>query len=153
MINYKESNISAHHNYLVNEMLTPGFAVGNYEGEEGFYFLAEIVLSGESTPRISAKIMDQNGFLLTHLKWNRIYENPGECFHKSIPSGFLIKTSSGEMILSITTESFANGYLTHIRSSKLFDENGKLRIEPSENGIYVHEKDLVLNPPWNFTIN
>ena len=153
MIKYRESNISAHHNYLVNNMLTPGFVVGNPASTEHFYFLADIVLSGESTPRISARIMDQNGFLLTHLKWNRIYENPAKCVYKSIQGGFILMTSSGETLLKVATENFANGYLTSINTAELFDENRVLRIKPSGNGIYVSgEADLSLRSPFSFTI-
>jgi len=46
-IRFRESKISAHHNYLVNDMLTPGFVVGDPGSGKGFYFLADFVLPGE----------------------------------------------------------------------------------------------------------
>jgi len=150
VIKYRESNISAHHNYLVNTMLTPGFTVGNPEAGQGFYFLADIVLSGESTPRISTRIMDRRGHLLTHLRWNRIHENPGKCIYESVPGGFRILSGSGEILLTVCTESFPNGYLTRV-SAQLFNEKGDLRIEASSDGIRVHgEADLALSSPFIF---
>jgi len=41
MVEFTESRISAHHNYLVNDRLTPGFVVGNPNSDSGFFFLAD----------------------------------------------------------------------------------------------------------------
>ena len=86
-----ESRISAHHNYLVNNVLTPGFALGHPGKKRDFYFLADVVLPGESTPRISGRLFDAHGDLLLELNWNRIGENPGGCSYRSTPGGFRIR--------------------------------------------------------------
>ena len=129
MIEYQESKISAHHNYLVNNILTPGFVVGDPKNERGFYFLADVVLPGESTPRISSRMMDEKGKLLLELDWNRIRKNPGGFIHQPVDGGFQILNESGGSILTVHTKNFPNGYLTYIKA-QLFDEKGDLRIAP-----------------------
>ena len=79
MINHRESLISAHHNYLVNSMLSPGFILGDPNSQDDFWFLADMVLPGESTPRISGRLYDSQGLFLLELNWNKIGENPGQC--------------------------------------------------------------------------
>lgn len=149
MIEYRESKISAHHNYLVNNMLTPGFVVGDRDSQNKFYFLADLVYPGESTPRISARLMDEKGIFLVELNWNRIIENPGRCSYRSIAGGFRIVHPSGETLLEVRTQSFPNGYLTQI-IARLFDENGILRIEPMGESIQVHGvSKLVLDEPFS----
>ena len=86
----RESRLSAHHNYLVNRMLTPGFLVGDPRSEKSFYFLADVVLPGESTPRISCRFMNEQGEMLAEMGWNRIRNNPGSCVFMSTPGGFRI---------------------------------------------------------------
>ena len=148
MIKYDESKISAHHNYLVNNMLTPGFVVGDRDSKNDFYFLADLVYPGESTPRISARLLDEKGAFLVELNWNRIIENPGSCSYGSIAGGFRIMRVSGETLLEVRTQSFPNGYLTFI-TAKLFDENGVLRMEPMGESIQVHGmSELVLEAPY-----
>ncbi len=44
---------------------------------------------------------------------------------------------SGETLLNVQTESFANGFLTRIQG-KLYDQGGKLRIESYYDAIQVH---------------
>ncbi len=39
----------------------------------------DVVLPGESTPRISARLIDEKGDLLLELNLNWIGENPGKC--------------------------------------------------------------------------
>ena len=137
-IRFRESKISAHHNYLVNDMLTPGFVIGDPGSEKGFYFLADFVLPGESTARISARLLAENGDLLTELKWSRLGKNPSGCLFQSLSSGFkVLAPSSGEPILEVRTEQYANGYLTRIRG-RFFDENGRLRVEPHGDSIRIH---------------
>jgi len=149
MIEYRESKISAHHNYLVNNMLTPGFVVGNRDSQNNFYFLADLVYPGESTPRISARLWDEKGVFLVELNWNRITENPGNCSYRSITEGFQIMHLSGEKLLEIRTQSFPNGYLTFI-TARLFDENGALRMEPMGESIQVHGmSELALEAPFS----
>ena len=149
MIEYRESKISAHHNYLVNNMLTPGFVVGDRDSQNKFYFLADLVYPGESTPRISSRLLDEKGIFLVELNWNRIVENPGSCSYRSIAGGFRIMHLSGETLLEIRTQSFPNGYLTHI-TARLFDENGVLRMEPMGESIQVHGMSgLVLDEPFS----
>ena len=124
MIKYSESQISSHHNYLVNGMLTPGFVVGDPHSQEGFYFLADPVLPGESTARISARLLDEKEEVLLELKWNRMVENSGGCTYSSIQGGFSVCLSSGERLLEVRTQSFTNGYLTHINAGLLEEHNG-----------------------------
>lgn len=148
MIKYKESRISAHHNYLVNNVLTPGFVVGDPHDECVFYFLADLVLPGESTPRISARIVSVEGEVLLELNWNRIRKNPGNYKHQSIQGGFRILDASGEHIMEVRTEIFPKGYLTYIKAS-LFDEKGELRITPAGESVQiVGDGELALEKPF-----
>ena len=153
MIKYRESKISAHHNYLVNEMPTPGFVVGTPDKREGFYFLGDRVLPGESTPRISCRLLTKDSMdLLLELHWNRIQSNPQACVHLSIPGGFQITYPSGDIILEVRTQVFANGFLTRIKA-KLYDEAGVLRIEPLGDSIRVYDaEEPILDSPYSTTL-
>jgi hypothetical protein len=148
VVKYKESRISAHHNYLVNDMLTPGFCVGDSGIPGGFYFVADLVLAGESTPRISARLMDEQGVFLLEVVWNRITENPGGCSREPIPGGFRILNTSSEALLEVRTQSFANGFLTRLKG-RLCDEKKNLRMEPLGESVQIHgEANLVLAAPF-----
>ncbi len=150
MVKFSESTISAHHNYLVNDMLTPGFVVGDPNFTECFYFLADLVLPGETTPRISARLVDKEGKVLVELRWNRIRENARECIYQPMSDGFRILSSSKEALLEVRTRSYPNGYLTRIKAT-LPDEHGRLRIEPLGESIRVHgEANLKLDEPFLF---
>jgi len=143
-----ESLISAHHNYLVNNVLTPGFILGDPSSKDTFYLLADVVLPGESTPRFSARLFDNRGCFLLELDWNRIRRNSGRCPYQSLPGGFRILYDSGDPLLSVRTESFPNGYLTHIQG-KLYDQNAKVRMETSYAGIRVYgEAQLSIQVPY-----
>ncbi len=152
MIQYHESRISAHHNYLVNGMLTPGFVVGDPNSGKGFWFLADLVLPGESTPRISTRIVDEQGLTLLELDWNRIRENRGGGYsHKSIPGGFCIEQPSGAPLFEVRTHSFPKGYVTWIKGN-LVDEKGCLRMAPLGDSIQVHgEAELILEAPFVYS--
>ena len=153
MIQYRESKISAYHNYLVNGMLTPGFFVGNPNSEKGFYFLADVLPSGESAPRISARIIDDQGVVLLELDRNRVRKNQGGYAHKLAQDGFRILQPSGESFLEVATESFAKGYLTRVRAT-LFDGSSNLRIEPSGESIQVlGDTMVVLTKPFRSGIS
>lgn len=148
MVTLRESKISAHHNYLVNDLLTPSFLVGDPNARNAFYFLAHIVLPGENTPRISARLMDEKGDLLLELDLNRLGENPGKCTYHPLQGGFRILYSSEEPLLELLTQNFPRGHLTRIKA-RLFDENGNLRMEPLGESIQVHgEATLVLDTPF-----
>ncbi len=148
---YEESRISAHHNYLVNRVLTPGFVVGKPNEDKGFFLLADLVLPGESTPRICARLLDAQGVLLLELEWNRIRENPGMCTHRPVPGGFVIVLPSEEALMEVRTESFANGYITRIKA-RLFDETGQVRSETLGESLQVRgEAKLVLDSPFVFS--
>jgi len=143
-----ESLISAHHNYLVNNVLTPGFILGDPNSKDAFYLLADVVLPGESTPRFSARLFDEQGQFLLELDWNRIRRNSGHCSYQSLPGGFRIVHDSGEPLLSVRTEGFPNGYLTHIQG-KLHDESAQMRMETSFAGIRVYgEAQLIIQAPY-----
>ncbi len=148
MMKFKESKISAHHNYLVNDLLTPGFMVGDPNSRHAFYFLADPVLPGESTPRVSARIMDEKGDLLLELNGNRIGDNPGKCDYHPLQGGFKIIRQSDELILEVLTQNFPRGHLTRIKA-RLFDEKGDLRVEPLGESIQVHGvANLILETPF-----
>ena len=150
MQEYKESLISAHHNYLVSGMLTPGFVLGEPGSKQGFYFLADPVLPGESTPRICARIMDGQGDVLVEMKWNRIRTNPGGCSLKPVKGGFQLVDASGGLVLEVETENFTNGYLPRIRGT-LKDEKGLVRMERYQDAIKVHESAIpALDRPYPF---
>ena len=145
----RESRISAHHNYLVNGIITPGFVVGDPNEQTGFFFLADVVLPGEGTPRISARLVE-GGEVLLELSWNRIRQNRGSYVHQSVPGGFRITHGAAETVLEVRTQAFANGYLTHIMA-RLTDEEGRLRMEPSGESVRIHgPANLVLDAPFVF---
>jgi len=147
MMEFRESPISAHHNYLVNGMLTQGFVVGDPSSKDHFFFLADVVSQGETRPRMSAQLMDEEAHPLLELKVNRIGENPGKCSIESTSDGYRILCSSGDALIEVRTEVFANGYLTHIKA-RLFDEHGHLRVETRDESIWVHgEEYLFLAAP------
>lgn len=136
MLKHKESLISAHHNYLVNDMLSPGFLLGDPESGD-FWFMADVVPPAENVPRISGFIFDRQGEFLVEIQSGRLVQNPGGCTLQTFPGGFRVLYSSGETLLNVVTQVFTNGYLTRIQG-KLFDRSGKLRAEPSHEGIKVH---------------
>jgi len=147
----RRSLVSAHHNYLVNNMLSPGFVLGNPDSPRGFYFLADVVLPGESTPRISGRFFDASAALLVELHWNRMIENPGSCLYQPEPGGFRIASGSGDVLLTVHTERFPNGYLTRIQG-RLYDDLGRLRVEPSCEGVQVYGNVLLsLAEPFQFS--
>ena len=151
MMNHNKSLISAHHNYMVSNMLSPGFVMGDPDSSEDFYFLADIVLQGESSPRISARLFDKKCIYLAELSCNRIIENPGKCSYHSIRDGFQILHPSGEPMLEIHTKTFTNGYLTYIHG-RLYDRTGKLRMKKADEDLQVHTEDrLVLDAPFKFS--
>lgn len=148
MIKFTESKISAHHNYLVNDLLTPGFVVGDPNSSDAFYFLADLVLPGESTPHISARIMDEKGDLLLELNGSQMGENPGKCDYHPLQGGFKIFRRPNEPLLEVLTQNFPRGHMTRIKA-RLFDEKGDLRVEPLGESIQVHgEAKLVLDAPF-----
>jgi len=147
MLKFRESLVSAHHNYLVNQTLSPGFLVGDPDSKEDFYFLADVVPSGESEPRISCRLYDAQGQFVLETEAERILNNPLGCMRHSIPGGYRIVLPSRESLLSVQTESFANGFLTRIQG-KLYDREGKLRMEPYYDSIQIHgEARLTLSAP------
>jgi hypothetical protein len=149
MLKQRESLISAYHNYLVNNMLSPGFYVGIPYSATDFYFLADMMLPGEVEPPISARLYDSAGSFLVELKRNIITKNPRHCVFETTPQGFRIVFPPNEVLLDVNTQRFANGYLTRI-NAKLCDSNGELRIEPSYEGIHVYgEACLTLSAPFD----
>ena len=76
-----------------------------------------------------------------------ILENPGRCIRQNLAGGFRILYASGERLLSVHTEAFANGYLTRIQG-KLYDRDGKIRVEPIYDSARVFgEKTFCLSSP------
>jgi hypothetical protein len=125
--------------------------IGDPGGGGEFYFLADLVLPGEGTPRISARLFDREGQPLLVLKWNRIVENPGKSTKRYIPDGFGISYASGEPLLEVRTKKFPNGYLTRIQGV-LYDRAGSLRMEPTHDGIKIYgEAQLALEGPYPMT--
>jgi hypothetical protein len=147
MLKFRESLVSAHHNYLMNQMLSPGFLVGNPDSKDDFYFLADVVPPRESEPRIYCRFYDAEGNFVLEAEPKRIVDNPLGCLRQSFPGGYRMVLPSGETLLSVQTETFANGFLTRIQG-KLYDREGKLRLEPSYDAIQIHgEARLTLAPP------
>ncbi|MEW6666643.1 MAG: hypothetical protein AB1512_15660 [Thermodesulfobacteriota bacterium] len=147
MTSQRESLISAHHNYLVNDMLTPGFVLGDPGDAGDFWFVADVVRPGETVPRISGRILDEKGRFLAELRSSRLALNPGGCVLRPGAGGFGLVSPSGEMLLSVHTQVFTNGYLTRIQG-KLYDRSGVLRMEPSHEGAKVYgEARLTLEAP------
>ncbi|MBN1831069.1 MAG: hypothetical protein JW896_03075 [Deltaproteobacteria bacterium] len=150
MIEFTESRVSAHHNYLVNDRLTPGFVVGNPNSDNGFFFLADFLLHGQDTPLISTRLVTKKGDTLLELYLNDMADNPMGCTVQSLPRGFRILNSSSEPLLEVLTQDFPMGHLTRIKA-KLFDERGVLRISPLGESIQVHgEARLILDAPFVF---
>jgi hypothetical protein len=147
-VKFRESLVSAHHNYLVNRMLSPGFLAGNPDSKDGFYFLADVVRPGEGEPRIYARLYDSQGNFVLEMQPKRIVENPLGCAWQSFAGGYRIVLPSGDTLLSVQTEGFANGFLTRLQG-KLYDTEGTLRIEPYYDSIQLHgEARLALSAPY-----
>ena len=150
MVEFSESRVSAHHNYLVNDRITPGFVVGNPNSHDGFFFLADLLLAGQDTPLISTRLVDEKGDTLLELHMNNITDNPAGYTNQSLPRGFRILDSSSEPLLEVLTQDFPMGHLTRIKA-RLFDEHGDLRISPLGESIQVHgQAELILEAPFNF---
>jgi hypothetical protein len=139
---FRESLISAHHNYLVNQMLSPGFLLGDLNSREDFWFLADVVPPGTSAPRIYSRLYDDRGVFALEIEPKGILENPLACLYQSFPGGYRIAYPSGEVLLVVQTESYANGYLTRVQG-KLYDRHRALRMEPSYEGAQVYGKALL----------
>jgi hypothetical protein len=139
---FRESLISAHHNYLVNRMLSPGFLLGDLNSREDFWFLADVVPPGGSTPRIYGRLYDDRGVFALEIEPKGILENPLECLYQPFPGGYRIASPSGEALLVVQTESFANGYLTRVQG-KLYDRHRALRMERSYEGAQVYGSALL----------
>jgi hypothetical protein len=129
-MNYRESLISSHHNYLIDQMLTPGFVLGEADRKDDFWLLADVLLPEEKVPILSGRFYDQEGRFLAALKGPEMIGNPGRCVFQATGEGFQLFYPSGEVLLAVRTEAFANGYLTRIQG-KLFDRKGVLCMEPS----------------------
>lgn len=134
---HRESLISAHHNYLVDDTLTPGFLLGELSSREEFFFLADVVPPGESGPRISGRLFDREGRFLVELNRGEMVQNPGGCTLQSFSGGFRLIHPSGETLLNVNTHVFTNGFMTRIQG-RLFDHSGKLRAEPSRESIKIY---------------
>ena len=148
MLKYKESLISAHHNYLVNHMLSPGFVLGDPLSTEDFWFVADMVPPGENTPRISGRLYGVEGRLLLELSCGKVTDNPSGCIFQSATGGFRLLYPSEEPLLAVHTQAFTNGYLTRIQG-KLHDREGQVRMKPSYDGIQVYgEARLMLSTPF-----
>lgn len=133
---HRESLISAHHNYLVNDMLYAGFLIGDPSSSEDFFFLADVVPPGENAPVISCRLFDRQGRLVVEIDRGQIVRNPGGCTLQTSPGGFRVVHPSGDA-LSVYTQVFTNGYMTRIQG-RLYDAAGKVRAEPSHEGLTVH---------------
>ena len=127
---YRESLISAHHNYLIDRMLAPGFVLGEPDGADDFWLLADVLLPDERAPFLSGRFYDQGGRFLVELRGDEAVQNPGGCLLQESGDGFQLLYPTGEVLLAVRTEVFTNGYLTRIQG-KLYDRKGLLRMEPS----------------------
>jgi hypothetical protein len=150
VVKFKESLISAHHNYLVNQMLTPGFILGELNAQDDFWLLADVVLPEERPPFLSGRFYDSTGAFLLEIRDNEVVQNPGRCILDSSADGFRVLHPSGDLLMAVRTEAFANGYLTRIQG-KLYDKRGLLRMEPSfESARVFGEVQWALDTPEGF---
>ena len=127
---FRESRISSYHNYLINGMLTPGFLLGEPEPGDDFRLLADVLRPGEKKPYLSGRLYGPEGDFLLHLEGSEIIENPRNCLLRTVAEGFRLLYPSGEELLALHTEVFANGSLSRIQG-RLYDREGALRMEPS----------------------
>ena len=74
---FRESLISAHHNYLVNQMLTPGFVLGDPDSADDFFFLADVLSPPASEPMVSGRLFDERGVFVVRIAGQEALENPG----------------------------------------------------------------------------
>lgn len=138
MIRYRESEISAFHNYMVNGALVRGFSVGDPGSRLDAYFEAYPVLpGGDVLPCISARILDGRGRTVVELSRNRICNHTTRWGWEAIPGGFRIADPPNDSLLQVRTQQFANGYLTRIQT-RLLDRNGSLLMEPLGESIQIH---------------
>jgi len=122
--------------------------LGEPDSGDRFFFLADVVLPAESTPRISARLYGPEGNLLCEVQWNRLGRNPGRCTYRSLEGGFRILDEAGSVVLEVMTEKFPRGYLSGI-SGRLFDEEGRLRLEPlGDNSRIPGEPPRFLTRPY-----
>ena len=148
-MDYRESIISAHHNYLVNGLLTPGFVLGEPASHDGFWFIADMLTPNEKAPRISGRFFDSGGRFLLLMRCNEIVENPAGCTYHAQSEGFRIVHASGELIFSLFTRHFANGSLTQMEG-RLYDRRGNPRLEPAFGGVKVYgEACLTMDSPYS----
>ena len=150
MVEFIFSSLSAHHNYRINSIATPGFVVGNPRSPGAFYFLADLVLPGEKTPRIHARLFDEKGDMLAEIVWNRIGKNPGGALYEPLEGGFRISKPDGTLVVEIRTREFTNGFMTHIRGN-LYDAEGSVRMQTDEKGdcrIVGEEAHMTLETPF-----
>jgi len=149
-LKFRESLISADHNYLINGMLSPGFVLGDPGAGEAFWFLADVVGPGKKEGVISARLYDRHGRYLLEIRENEIIENPALYLRQTIPEGFRLSAPSGEALMEVRARRFTNGSLTLIHA-KLYDGKGRLRMEPSYEGVKVYGKGrLSLAEPYRF---
>jgi hypothetical protein len=147
MVEIIRSRISSHHNYRINGILTPGFMAGD-PGKGGFYLLADVLLPGETTARISGRFFDEKGQLMAELFLSRASYNPGGCLYRSEQGGFLLAGPDGETMLRVLTKRFANGYLTTLEG-RIYDEGGEVRMENREGMVrLLGSPVLTLSEPW-----
>lgn len=148
MVEFIHSRLSAHHNYWINEIATPGFIMGDPCVPGAFYFLADLVLPGEKTHRIHARLFDEKGDMLTEIVWNRIGKNPGRAVYELVEGGFRITRPDGVLLVEIWTREFTNGFMTFIRGN-FYDNHGALRMEPgSDCSRIVGKAHMTLETPF-----
>lgn len=130
MLKFRESFVSAYHNYFINQMLTPGFILGEPDDREDFWLVADCVVPEQKPPCLSGRFYNVGGGFILTIEKNEILENPGGCLLDTMADGFRLLYPSGEVLLAVHCEVFANGYLSRIQG-KLHDSRGALRMEPS----------------------
>lgn len=130
MVKFRESFVSAYHNYFVNRMLTPGFILGEPDDRDDFWLVADYVPPERKPPFLSGRFYDAGGGLLLTMEGNEILENPGGCLLEPLADRLRLIAPSGEVLLAVQCEVFANGFLSRVQG-KLYDRKGSLRMEPS----------------------
>lgn len=147
MVEIIKSRISSHHNYRINGVLTPGFVAGD-PGGGGFYLLADMLLPGETTARVSGRFFDEKGQFMVELFLSRASSNPGGCIYRSEQGGFSLTGPRGKTILRVLTNRFANGYLTNL-DGRIHDEGGEVRMESRGGIVRLFGSPIhILSEPW-----
>jgi len=116
MLKFRESLVSAHHNYLVNQMLSPGFVMGILIQRMNSIFLLTRYRPGKRAEDLLS-VYDAQGNFVWKQKPKRLLWNPSVVFCQSFLAVIVGLFSLRGALVIVQTESFANGFLTRIQGN------------------------------------